>query len=87
MKVVVMKCPRILSPLLRLFFHMKRDENWTKAVLQNARQLLFYFRPAENFVWKKKAGDSAFGIGSKKDLPQFLFYIPKKLIYNGDGEM
>ncbi|HAO69488.1 MAG TPA: stage V sporulation protein SpoVM [Ruminococcaceae bacterium] len=27
MKVVVMKCPKILSPLLRLFFHIKRDEN------------------------------------------------------------
>jgi len=58
-----------------------------KAVLQNARQLLFYFRPAETLFWKKKADDSAFWVGSKKDLPQFLFYIPKKLIYNGDGEM
>ncbi|MCI9406321.1 MAG: stage V sporulation protein SpoVM [Oscillospiraceae bacterium] len=27
MKVVVMKCPKFLSPLLRLFFHMKRDES------------------------------------------------------------
>jgi len=28
----------------------------TKAVLQNARQLLFYFRPAENFVLEKESG-------------------------------
>ncbi|MBQ1237536.1 MAG: stage V sporulation protein SpoVM [Oscillospiraceae bacterium] len=27
MKVVVVRCPKILSPLLRLVFQMKREEN------------------------------------------------------------